>query len=200
MVAGRHREPSAGPPRIVLAGPTCAGKTTLADGLSRATAWPIVTARAAIVLHAGRALDARGLATAGFRLEAQFPGVWLASAVAAAVAADQAAIVDAARTSAQVIALRESSPWCTVVYLTADVETRRRRYGRRGCGTTQFDALANSSIERGADLLAGNADLCVDTSSLSATQILSRVLTALGGSVPLDGSASTRAAEPPSRM
>lgn len=125
--------------------------------------WHAVTARAVLAAVDPQAkLDRAELQQLGARLEAERPGSWL---MEAAAAASRPAVVDAARTEAQVVAARTLLPGCLVVHLDAPVEVRRARFASRadpGDHGIGFDALRASPLELEAEDLWRMADLILD--------------------------------------
>jgi hypothetical protein len=110
--------------------------------------------------------------------------MWLAEAVNVAIAPSRPVIVDAARTQAQVAALRSTRPLSRVVYLSAEVATREVRYASRcrvGDAEIPFQALAATPLERSVGSLAASADFSLDSTVLSAERLAARVLSWLQG-------------------
>lgn len=98
----------------------------------------------------------------GARLEKERPGEWL---MEPAVLAPRPAVVDAARTEAQVVAARALLPGCLVVHLDAPLEVRRSRFANRVDPIDHgvaFDAMRTDPLEQGAEDLRRLADLVVD--------------------------------------
>lgn len=164
---------------VVICGPVCAGKSTLARALAQRLRLPIVTGQQAIEYHAkSGALGRAGLQRLGQELEQRRPGSWLADAVDALVGQAQAAVVDAARTAEQVRALRSREGGATVVHLTAVNEVRQARYEHRSAARDRpvsFELLASSQLEREAVALGEEADRAVDTTDLPAEEVARRV-------------------------
>jgi dephospho-CoA kinase len=166
------------PATIVLAGPTCAGKTTLAHKLSVALGWPIVSARSAIQTAGGlQAPGRQELVRSGMQLELDNPGHWLVEATDRTVGHGNPAIIDAARTHAQIEALRGRPPLPRVVYVRADRGTRERRFEeqRDREETMSFSDLASSRAEIEAEEVIGLADLRIDTTYASSEEVACQV-------------------------
>lgn len=125
--------------------------------------WYAVTARAVLATaDPDVGLGRQALQTLGARLEDERPGRWL---MEAAAAAPRPAVVDAARTQAQVAAARELLHDCLVVHLDAPLVLRRSRFASRGDAADEgiaFDALRSSPIELEAERLGRLADLVID--------------------------------------
>ncbi len=165
---------------IVLVGPICAGKSTLAASLSRCGYTP-VRAREVIEAHAGRqGLSRAELGTVGADLETKTGGGWLADAV---VAGERPAVVDAVRSITQLEAIGAQLGELVVVHLAAGrTERERRFYARADVSDTDvdFEELANTALEREVERLAGLADLAVDTDNLTPHDIVALVLRHVG--------------------
>jgi dephospho-CoA kinase len=172
-------------PSIVLAGPLCSGKTTLANGLA-ARGWTKVSARAAISAAAGLPADLGRdqLVAVGAELERTRPGIWLADFVARATTP---VVVDSVRTLAQVDALVGTIPCARLVGVVADVATRRQRFQARGDAAdvfAEFDAVAESQAEIEAMAVAQQLPTVIDTSRRTPGAVLQIVLDAMGALDP----------------
>ena len=170
---------------VVLAGPLCSGKTTLANELV-ARGWTKVSARAAISAAAGLPADlGRGqLVAVGAELERTRPGIWLADFVARATTP---VVVDSVRTLAQVDALAGTIPSARFVGVVADVATRRQRFQERGDAAdafADFDEVAESQAEIEAIAMAQQLPTVIDTSRCTPAVVLQIVLDALGAVDP----------------
>jgi cytidylate kinase len=159
---------------LVLAGPICSGKTTLAQGLAKETGAQVVSARAE--LHKlGAAGDRGDLQDFGAALERRTSGAWLASAVPTAEEHPTPIIVDSARTLNQIRALRSLKHRVVVVYLTAPLKVRKQRYERRNdpvdYGRSVESALSGEDEEVGE--LAAHADLRIATGNKTPQDVLS---------------------------
>lgn len=179
MQDGRYRAD------VVLTGPSCAGKSTLATKLMKA-GWHVVTARTVIVRADPQGQSNReALQRRGAQLEQERPGRWL---MEAAIEASRPVVVDAARTTAQVAAARELLPGCLVVHVRADESVRRSRFVGRADPSdlgVEFDTLRVSPIEREAESLAHMADLVLDGRA-SRRALLESVLQAADRRCPGD--------------
>jgi shikimate kinase len=164
-------ELTAGPQRIIaLAGPVCAGKTTLAHALAEHLGASVLAARK-IIMEELDADDRAALQEAGRTLERRTQGRWLAEA-AIRMDAEQL-VVDAARTPAQAQGLLNVGPSTKLIYLAASEDTCRRRFFER-----------NDPVDTGIDfdeMLAGElpllpelrqlADLAIETDELAAQEV-----------------------------
>jgi hypothetical protein len=166
---------------VVLSGQSHSGKTTLAAGLA-GKSFAVVSARAELeALIATGPASRKDLQTFGRKIEASTKGRWLAAATIRALKGDGSIVVDSARTYDQLDACREVlAPGVAHIHLTAADDVREKRMRSSGApGELPFAALANDEIERGIPLLAGHADVVIDTSSSNPDAVLSLALSAL---------------------
>lgn len=168
-------------PDVVLAGPSCAGKTSLAEMLQH-VGFTLVTARGVIARSLGNHdLSRLAMQRRGAELEGNNPGRWLADAAATFA---RPVVLDAARTSAQIAAARERLPGCLVVFLIAAPAERERRYASRadpadiGGGFAQMEA---SRVEKVAQTLGEFADITVRTDGLAPDHVFDLVASRLEG-------------------
>jgi dephospho-CoA kinase len=163
---------------IVIAGPVCAGKTTLAREFEL-RGWRFVSARQVIAERGEASLLNRSiLERLGRLLESTSPGVWLAEAAAER---GEPVVLDSIRTDAQALATRNYLPGCVLVHLTAEREVRRERFMSRVTQGVddkdrEFSEIADSRLERTADNLAAAADLAIDTGVQSPSAIVRLVI------------------------
>jgi adenylosuccinate synthase len=171
---------------IILIGPVCAGKTTLALGLSTALGADVVSARGVIkkVLPGRNRTD---LQTSGRELERRTGGHWLADAIGRIVG--RSVVVDAARTVGQVQALIEMSSQVRIIYLEASEQSRRQRFQTRddpADSFQSFDQLIASELPLGREL-KDMSDLVVETDGLAVDKVREVVLAYLVSSSEIDG-------------
>lgn len=168
----KEAERGIGPPRIVaLAGPVCAGKTTLANTLAKRFDAQVLAAREVIMKASSGGGDRRALQRAGRALEQRTQGRWLAEA-AADLGAENL-VVDAARTPDQARALLETARKAVLVYLAASEETCRRRYAERVDPAdlgVDFDRMVAGELPLQPELRA-LADLVIDTDRVSVEEV-----------------------------
>ena len=173
---GAWRRVDRRPPDIVLSGTLCSGKSTLAAALVD-YGYSVVTAVSAIESHAGRpGLSRLELHEIGVALERSQPGIWLARAAAAA---PRPVALDAARTAAQITAAQRLLDNPVLIHLTAPVDVRRQRFVSRprpSDSDAEFDTIAATALERGAEAAGCLADLQIDTNDLSPSGVLGVVL------------------------
>jgi shikimate kinase len=167
------------PVTVVLCGPVCAGKTTLSEALARELGASTVVARDAIAqTTGGGALTRSELVRVGELLEAERPGVWLADAVAERAGASGSAIVDSARTRAQISALRRRPGVVVVVHVTASLDEREKRFAARSASDPNEGALRDiraTPIEQEAEALETWCDIGVDTTSASPSKCVASI-------------------------
>lgn len=171
---------------LVLSGPVCAGKTTLADGLREHAGAEVLTTRVLIAKRAGispAGLSRRQLQELGDQLDTREGGDWVANAVRGHLGESALTIVDAARTPDQLTAIR---PLGRVLHahLTAPEVILERRYAQRISADPELElpdlaALRRNMTEAAIERLAGAADIVIDTSTMNAKETLGCVLAAL---------------------
>jgi adenylosuccinate synthase len=172
---------------VVLSGAVATGKTTLAEqleerfGARRIGSHELLVAR----LAAGDPRDRAALQTLGEALDRDTDGRWLADDVAVAtsrLSEDAIVVVDSARILGQVEALRRAfGRRVTHVHLHApDDELRRRYRRRRGRDLPSYDEVRRNPTEAAIDSLIGEADVVIDTSRSTATDVAVRAASHLG--------------------
>jgi hypothetical protein len=115
----------------------------------------------------------------GERLERERGGMWLVDAVCA-TAREGMIVVDAARTAAQLAALKGWRASVLTVFLDAAMDIRCRRFEARAPqGDMNFEELSASPIECEARELGLYCDLAFDTSAIRSRAIAAAVLAAL---------------------
>lgn len=172
---------------VVLSGPVCAGKTTLADGLAHRCGARVLATRALIADRSGASpeeqLSRARLQVLGRQLDASSGGQWVSHAVRALATQCRPTVVDSVRTPEQVHAVRSVSPTLHV-HLTAPQDVLEQRYAARAAehtslGLATYSTLQDDATERAIERLSPSADVLVDTGQLDAAATLERVLTAL---------------------
>jgi shikimate kinase len=168
---------------VVLSGPVCAGKTTVAGGLGPVGVRALTT-RGLIAARTGvpaESTSRRRLQELGESLDRTEGGQWVADGVRQLVEVDRsrAVCVDAVRTGDQVAAVRALGP--TVhVHLTAPPEVLATRYEARQKAAPDLElpsyaALTDDATERAVQDLSADADLVVDTGQVSVDATLAQV-------------------------
>jgi shikimate kinase len=170
-----------GRPGILLCGPTCAGKSAIAEELRERFGYIEIKASeilASVDPAAGK--DRRGLQAVGRKLETETQGLWLARAIAAGVGDERPIVVDAARTEGQVQALIETLSDCQVVFVTAERDERRTRFQERertrpGYRESSFDEVEADPIEQRIEGLRAHASLTLDTTHVSHAEAVDQL-------------------------
>jgi adenylosuccinate synthase len=174
---------------LVMSGPICAGKSTLAEGLQRRYGARRLSSRQLLQQRvkdtgAGRL----SLQAAGEELDRETQGRWLAESLRPLVEQPGGPlVVDSVRIRLQVEALRQVFGSRVVhVHLTAPAGLRERRYDARRAASGQdtegasFARVGEDATERAVEGLADVADLVLDTSRLPAEAVLVRVASQMG--------------------
>lgn len=169
---------------LVLSGPVCAGKTTLADRLI--PMYQAVVVRSRAVLARLGAEERGSLQALGEELDRSKGAAWIVEPVVRERQRSPSTtlvVLDAARTREQVSSLRAA----TVVYhahVTADEGTRQRRYERRiqqdpSHELASYAELALSRTEAAVDELAEISDVVLDTTYATVGQTVGAMISAL---------------------
>lgn len=169
-------------PLILLSGPVCAGKTTLAYGLQRRIGIRVLTTRAVLAGHAGEKpeqLDRSRLQLLGEDLDRSTGGSWIVDAIQN-LGIETAMVVDAVRTLDQVAAVRMTAT-ALHVHLTAPVTNLEERYAQRVSAQPAFEypsfaALRENVTEASIERMASFADMAIDTALYGEQATLGRVL------------------------
>lgn len=186
-IGGGGAEPDAAArfPVLVLSGPVCAGKSTLARGLAERLGSGVLTTRALIAKHVDHKpdqLERKRLQEIGDELDRVKGGAWISEALRELTEArgDEMVVIDAVRNAMQVAAVATFGP--TVhVHLTADKSDLAARYLARRQSQPQlefpsFDALRINTTEASIEKLGKAADLIIDTSKMDPDETREAVL------------------------
>jgi len=172
---------------IVLCGPACAGKSTLARHVAGHLRATLVTARGAIEEAVGTGQLTRDeLIREGAALEARRPGSWLAEAVAHSAPSQRPVVVDSARTRAQLQALDRCFRVLLRVFVWAPEAVREERYAARAANEPTegaFSRVSQNPIEQEAAQLADDCDLVLDTADRGPDLSAQEILSSLGGRI-----------------
>jgi len=163
---------------VVVSGPICAGKTSLARALQTRFDAEILSARAELLRLSDHSEMSRGaLLKLGLEIESSTSGKWIADAVRSAVGETTRplVVIDAARTMAQLEGIRSLPLRTQCVHLTSSYAVRRARYASPASDTSaeSFDAVSAHPTETGADDLRRVAELVIDTSHLALETVAS---------------------------
>jgi adenylosuccinate synthase len=159
---------------VLLSGPLCAGKTSLALSLHERDRAKVISVRQILVESGARPDDRRDLQRVGQELEQATAGAWLVTRVMNALSGkhENLVVVDAVRTKRQVDALRKATHDSILVHITASTRARTRRFNRRRAGgVSDAGSLILASMhptEVNADRLAAIADYVIDSTGRSS--------------------------------
>lgn len=176
---------------VLLSGPIGSGKTTLSEKLVLRYAGEHISTSALISKSVGRQLDRTDLQTLGLRPAFQ-EGSWIADAVAHVLgggeAREEVVVVDAVRNLDQIAAVRRGSAAgrsrVMHVHLTAEDRQLIARYnsrGRRGDADVPWSDAMLAAGEVPVRALEAVADLVVDTTRVTPTDVAVRVGSRLRG-------------------
>lgn len=175
---------------LLLTGPTCAGKSSIADRLGARADVRVIRVREILASLLDQCTPSRGeLQELGRRLEASTDGAWLRDAVVESVDSSPRAalaVIDAARTIRQVEGIRQGYPGLAVVHVTASPQVRESRFKQAAPGTevplvesARFEDLLSDDIEQEAESLGSMADIVIDTTGCTRSAAAKRVLSFL---------------------
>jgi adenylosuccinate synthase len=169
---------------VLLSGPTCSGKTTLANRLQEVRSATLIRARDVIAEASGLgATPSRSeLVSAGAALDVSSKGRWLAEGslhrIANSMSSDPV-LIDAARSLAQARHVLDVFEEVVVFHLTATIEVRQHRYERQADSSQRlpsFNELALQASEAGAESVRAIADLVLDTTFLRPDEVMGEAL------------------------
>src|ERR1039457_7376521 len=170
---------------ILLSGPIASGKTTLARDLMRLVSAEHVSTSGLLSATVGRELDRGELQRLGLGASFQ-EGGWIVSAVrqlAGRCPAGSVIVVDAVRTLEQVRELREASSgaWRILhVHLRADDQQLAARHGALQRDKDAWGEVMGSPTEAGTPALETEADVVIDTTRATPTDVAVRVAARIG--------------------
>jgi adenylosuccinate synthase len=166
---------------LILSGPLCSGKTTLASTLAADCGYDVISVRASVrALSRGDLRRRADLQEYGAELERLEPGIWLARIVSAAATSLVPTVVDAVRTLPQVVEVKRVLPRAVHVHLTADIGALHHRFLSRAESDieepTSFTTATAADVERHAGALQRVADVVIDTSDVHPRALVERVM------------------------
>lgn len=171
---------------VVLSGPVASGKSTLARDLSTLESAEHLSTSSLISATADRELRRTELQALGLTTGFQ-DGAWLVRAVSQVASRSPAGsviVVHAVRTLDQVRQLRRaaSGAWRMLhVHLRCDdQQLALRHHARRGEAEGSWDEVMRSPVEATAQLLESEADVVIDTTRTTPTDVAARVATRVG--------------------
>ena len=171
---------------VVLSGGVGSGKSSLAQALRELRGAFVVNTRDLIVALKPDVERSRGaLQEAGDALDAEFAAAWVADGLAALNPVEEFVILDAARRTEQIEAIRARHPDVAVthLHLQASAAVMAQRYGsraREGDESLDYAGVRRNATEAAVEKLAETCDLVVDTSTDPPEAIAMRVLADLG--------------------
>jgi adenylosuccinate synthase len=175
---------------ILLSGPVCSGKTTLAEALVHQFGLGQLKTRRLIMAAKGVDHARADLQAAGEELDRATAGVWLADALtreAEGFGDGAEVIVDSVRIASQIAAIRSKFGTRVLhVHLTGPPDELAKRYKQRraiknsGKELASYSKVRENTTEANVDSLAKVADVVVNTAQCSADDVLVRVASHLG--------------------
>jgi adenylosuccinate synthase len=173
---------------VLLSGPICSGKSTLADRLvSRHNATRYKTHELIRTLRPHISDERTALQKAGDALDRSTNGRWIQEALTRSVdslPADTVVVVDAVRVASQIEGVREAFPTRVFhIHLSASEETLARRYAARRSQFEEvesYEDLRRNRTERHVERLAEIADIVVKTDQCMEDDVLIRAVAQLG--------------------
>ena len=175
------------PKLVLLSGPICSGKSTLAKSLAEKFGFErLKTTRFVIGRKRGGKTGRRALQLYGQKLDSMYGGMWLAEDVGQIVRSMESnVIVDSVRTKDQVEALRNAYGRKVVhVHLHAPLEVLTERYANKGSIQTgelkSYAETQKNRTEKNVGKLGAISDISINTNRCSVEDVFERVASLLG--------------------
>lgn len=173
---------------VLLSGPICSGKSTLAERLvDRYEATLCKTHELIHILKPKVPNERVALQRAGDALDRSTNGRWIQEALARRMddlPSESIVLVDAVRITSQVDGVREAFPTRVFhIHLTASNEQLTARYASRKSKLTEvksYEGVRINRTERNVEQLADIADVVVETDQCTAEDVLIRAVAQLG--------------------
>lgn len=149
---------------IILSGPTCAGKSSVAKEIAKVLGFGIVHTRELLPAKAGE-LSRVELHKLGEELDQSTGGGWIADEVVHRLDGDtvQGVVVDSARSRLQIDRIMDGRVNESLhVHLVSDSSTLRTRFVERGGVEAEFNEIYAYQIS-GTEALEASADILLDT-------------------------------------
>jgi len=165
---------------VLISGPLCSGKSTLAELLRERLGATILYVRDVLRKY-GASDDRESLQTVGAELEATTEGAWLANVVCRETQGtpEKLTVVDSVRTLRQLRHLRALSNPSALIYLTATPAALARRFKQRiGHGVIDSTSYAKATAhptERGVSDVGQRADVMIDTTGVPRLRVFQQV-------------------------
>ena len=183
---------------VILSGPICSGKSSLAKLLQSKYEADCIKTRDLIVAAKPKAAKTRrGLQRAGNALDKSFGPQWIVNQLYRQIddrggaTAEGLYVVDSVRKEEQISAIRDAyGPAVHHIHLDAEASELRSRYEQRyGDGADDYGVVSRERTESGVRALEKIADIVVRTDRCTQESILVRAISLLGlyvrHSVPL---------------
>jgi adenylosuccinate synthase len=167
---------------IVLSGPLCAGKSTLAACLRQHRGAEVITAREILATLGGDPNDRRDLQLRGAELERTTEGRWLLDGVVnrLVTASSVIQVVDSIRTTRQASLFRAQFIDVFLLHLTAAETVLRERFLASAEGVAAGEATTirvfSHEVERDADSVRTLADAVIDTTGKAVADVCTEAL------------------------
>jgi len=173
---------------VLLSGPICSGKSTLAEGLvGRYRAVPYKTHELIQTLRPKVPSERVALQRAGDALDRSTQGRWVQKALERrldSLPAESIVVIDAVRITSQIDGIREAFPARVYhIHLTASGDVLAKRYASKNSQVTEvssYDQVRINRTERNVEDLAEIADIVVKTDQCTAEDVLIRAVAQLG--------------------
>jgi len=171
---------------VVLSGPACSGKSTLAGRLCQGLNAKVVTTQELIRQLPGVETGSKGSAErVTARLDRQTHGKWIAQALAEILGAspgqlEATIVVDPVTTLEQVANIRKAFGTLLHVHLDADPEERARRFSEFPAAERGANAKEIPRAPKCVEALANLADVVIRTDRCTSEDVYARVVARLG--------------------
>lgn len=169
---------------LLISGPVCSGKTTLANALERRGGMRVVRLTDMIRPPQQGFKARKSLQRRAAQRDRETQGEWVAEALGPIHLDDPAEwiIFDSAQSEAQVSAIRRAWPREVVhIHLKAPDSFLRARFDERGeNGIETFEMVRRSAAERRIDALEDSADAVLSTDRCAPEDVVRRTLGQLG--------------------
>lgn len=172
---------------ILLSGPICAGKTSLAEELEHLFAAKIIKTTELVRARMRRANTTRlALQKSGDRLDKDTKSAWLIEDTAEIIAQNNKSliIIESVRSESQIKLFRYVYRKLVLhVHLTAPQEELEERYRQKFSDQPSCEAFSETQknrTEKNIDKLKSDADILIDTARNRKIDVFTRVASALG--------------------
>jgi shikimate kinase len=166
---------------ILIGGGIAVGKSTVAGLLASRRNAVLIQVRTALEEILGlRDADRKTLQERGAELDRRTAGRWLAEYLVEQSERTREVVVDAVRTERQTMAVLDRVPQSRLIYLEADLMTRRRRFNEAALSdavkaSLPFDAALEHPTEREASRLRSIADVVIESSGQTPSETVAAI-------------------------